>query len=541
MFKLTIVGGPNTGTNFVLKEGENVLGRGSSNEVYLPSSRVSKNHCVVTVKGRTLELRDLGSANGTFINGVKARQKVIQAGDRISVGPFIFEVTRVKKNEKVSQYPVLAELQNGSLAARKDVGGTQAGYSNGGMPAAALSFWDRVNLYFEKYVMAFFYGLNIKYDWRWLGVGLFTGFLFLNLFFSVSPLLEANQQSVLIESGRRAQYMARQVAELNTAKFAAASQSGLTMAGTGEEFGVQVSVIADLQNRILAPADKLNQYLKSGTEARLAVAAANLFKEGRETGVVKDFQDELVVAIEPIRILDRKLGRNTTVAMVVVSIDATFATPRMGSIGVIYSKTLIVAVIFGALLALIFYRMTLKPLEILNEDMEKVLQGEMHQVTHDFKNESLDSLWTIINSALQRLPKTGSGGSSAEMDRESIEQTSFEVAVQAFRSMGDGARYGLLACDQARNVVFMNTVFEDISGIRSADAFGKELTSVARDQAFSVLVSNLFDAAQMSLGQALGEDFDFGGIVYEMRTVALGKDRAMGFILSATRKESAEA
>ena len=53
--------------------------------------------------------------------------------------------------------------------------------------------------------------------------------------------------------------------------------------------------------------------------------------------------------------------------------------------GVIYSETLVLTGILGGIITLILYRITLKPYQTLNEDMDRVLKGELPQVTHEFK------------------------------------------------------------------------------------------------------------------------------------------------------------
>ena len=69
MFKLVVVGGKLRGQEFVLKSGENTLGRDSSCDVYFPVEGVSKKHMSVTVSDDIVTVSDLGSANGTFLNG----------------------------------------------------------------------------------------------------------------------------------------------------------------------------------------------------------------------------------------------------------------------------------------------------------------------------------------------------------------------------------------------------------------------------------------------------------------------------------------
>src|SRR6185437_13688056 len=102
-------------------------------------------------------------------------------------------------------------------------------------------------------------------------------------------------------------------------------------------------VLIDLDNRIIAPGSKMNQYLAGGPEAAEAVNAAKAFRTGRETGYTLESEDSLVIGIEPVKVLSASAGRNIVVAMAVVSIDGALSTPDAGELGMEYSQALLIA------------------------------------------------------------------------------------------------------------------------------------------------------------------------------------------------------
>ena len=76
-------------------EGDISLGRSSRNDVVIKDKFVSKNHLIIREKNQRYYLEDLGSANGTFLNGVKIDPNELielQNNDKIGVGfiQFIF-------------------------------------------------------------------------------------------------------------------------------------------------------------------------------------------------------------------------------------------------------------------------------------------------------------------------------------------------------------------------------------------------------------------------------------------------------------------
>ena len=73
--------------DFDLKEGEVVLGRGSEAGFRINSAEISRRHVSVIVRGDQVFLRDLGSANGTFVNDRRIAKEVeIKPGMKISFG-----------------------------------------------------------------------------------------------------------------------------------------------------------------------------------------------------------------------------------------------------------------------------------------------------------------------------------------------------------------------------------------------------------------------------------------------------------------------
>src|SRR5262245_16957956 len=78
---------------FRLRRPESVLGRGHGCSVRIPSADVSREHCRIVIENATVSVQDLGSLNGTLLNGtvIEGVQEV-NSGDFLRVGPALFEV-----------------------------------------------------------------------------------------------------------------------------------------------------------------------------------------------------------------------------------------------------------------------------------------------------------------------------------------------------------------------------------------------------------------------------------------------------------------
>jgi serine phosphatase RsbU (regulator of sigma subunit) len=70
-----------------LPEGETRIGRSSSHPVSLPDRSVSRDHAAIQRRGDVLDIRDLGSRNGTHVNGKRITgPHPLQPGDKLSFG-----------------------------------------------------------------------------------------------------------------------------------------------------------------------------------------------------------------------------------------------------------------------------------------------------------------------------------------------------------------------------------------------------------------------------------------------------------------------
>lgn len=66
--------------------GATTLGRAEQCDVVLDSQRVSRVHAEIVRRGEQLVLRDLGSSNGTFVNGRRVLEQVLQHNDMVTLG-----------------------------------------------------------------------------------------------------------------------------------------------------------------------------------------------------------------------------------------------------------------------------------------------------------------------------------------------------------------------------------------------------------------------------------------------------------------------
>lgn len=92
---LRIVGGESAGVQFPLPaDGTCIIGSNSKADITLSDDVVSRKHAKITVQGDTVSLEDLGSTNGTFVNGTKITKTSVSTDDAILVGLTILNLVK---------------------------------------------------------------------------------------------------------------------------------------------------------------------------------------------------------------------------------------------------------------------------------------------------------------------------------------------------------------------------------------------------------------------------------------------------------------
>lgn len=75
-----------------LNRARSVIGRRDDCQIRIPLGSVSRQHCELVSDGKSLSVRDLGSANGTYVNQKKVVEQALKPGDLLAVGPCVFVV-----------------------------------------------------------------------------------------------------------------------------------------------------------------------------------------------------------------------------------------------------------------------------------------------------------------------------------------------------------------------------------------------------------------------------------------------------------------
>jgi len=80
--------GPNAGSTFLLDDDLTTVGRATDAAVFLDDVTVSRAHAVFERRAPEWFVRDVGSLNGTYVNGEQVDETKLASGDEVQVGRF---------------------------------------------------------------------------------------------------------------------------------------------------------------------------------------------------------------------------------------------------------------------------------------------------------------------------------------------------------------------------------------------------------------------------------------------------------------------
>jgi pSer/pThr/pTyr-binding forkhead associated (FHA) protein len=87
---LIVLKGPNIGEKIILNKPVFRIGRESDSDIFLDDITISRKHAQIEKTGTYYKITDLGSLNGVYVNDKSADEKILENGDKIQIGKYVF-------------------------------------------------------------------------------------------------------------------------------------------------------------------------------------------------------------------------------------------------------------------------------------------------------------------------------------------------------------------------------------------------------------------------------------------------------------------
>ncbi len=524
MFKLVVVGGKLRGKEYILQDGENVVGRGPDNDVIIPVEGVSKKHLKVTVNHDTAFVEDLGSSNGTIVNGKLIKRLTIKDGDKIALPNLIFQVVYVLEKKVVVKRKVYKNGESDDEDSYDELNQTEPVPDS----LAAKPIW-----FFKHKIMPIIYSFNEQYEWSGLvGILLFI-FIAINISLTILPVLSDSRRLLIREVGHRAKQYAAEVDRLNNVFL---RDKNLDQVYTGflegdDAEGVESYKLFDMEGRIYRPVSQLNTIVNDP----FAVEALKYFRVDKNQDHEKIIREGNIVKVaRAIKAHDKNLGRDVVVAIISLNFAPTSLATEAANNSKAYFESLVTSGIVAIIFFGILYYMTVRPIEELKNQIEKVLRGRQKELESKILFRELHPLRNTINSILMRIKEL--------QNTDSGEVQSMEEDGPYLRSLEEflaGAQGPVLILNSEKIIQRINPEAEDLIGIRENASSGQSILDTARDQGFAATLIDLCDQSANNEGCNQKEVYEIGGKQMTINVNALiGKDRfAKGFYITFVRND----
>lgn len=445
IWAIRILTGSQSGQIVPLAPGYNIIGRSPSCQIKLASNSVSKEHATVlmTEDGKVI-ITDMGSRNGTFVNGLRVQNQKLHPGDKLTFHDVVVDVLELppgfdprfvpgaspgggrpmpawagnaaltvqpqyQTQESAQHDPQAYGHEHPEASSHVDVGAVaipQAKYTGN----LFFDFFENIRIYFDHVAMPGIYSIVQKMNYRQGIVSFVILYVILVTIVSTVPMVNTTKKGIRQESVRRAKTIATNLAVMNRQAILERNEIAATVKLAELEEGVTSAIIMAKDGTILAPANKRGEF------AKLPFVNQARREERTTEGFISD--STLGVAV-PIARYNPESGSQEAAAYAIVIYDmGGLAMNTAQTIG-LFLQILLLAGAIGAVLCLFLIRVVEHPLETLGLQLDDALREGRDDLSTPYQYPILEKLVSNINSALSRAASGGGYQSpSAVLNRD---------------------------------------------------------------------------------------------------------------------------
>jgi hypothetical protein len=512
VFKLVAVGGKLRGKEFILNEGENIIGRSAECDHPIAVEGISKKHLLVTVNGDSIFAEDLGSANGTLVNGKIIKKMTLNDGDQIALPNLILRVVYVLEKKIIIKRKVLKNTDSDDSSYDELI-------QKEPMPQSLMAkpIWM-----FKYKFMPIVYGFNERYEWAALmGILMFV-FICINVTLTILPVLRESKDLLMYEIALRAKQYAAEVDRLNNVYL---RDKNLNLIRTDfldrEAEGVESYRLFDTEGRVYRPMQSLNTIANDP----FSVDAQRFFQfeQNQDKPFAKDLGDNTIGIARAIKAHDKNLGRDVVVAIIAINFKPRTLTQAAAN----NSKAFLESLITSGMVAIIFfgilYYMTVRPLDEMKFQIERVLRGRQKELASNSMFRELHPLRSTINSVLSRIRELQNTDSNETQELE--EDGPYVRSLYEFMQ---GAQGAVMILNSEKIIQNINPLAEDLlgGGIRESSAAGTSVMESLKEQGLAVTIIELCDNSANNDGCNYSENYEINGKEISVNVASLiGKDK----------------
>lgn len=525
MWALRTLSGPAAGNILPLSPGGNLLGRAAHCQIRINAQGVSKEHCEILTQSDRILIRDLGSSNGTYVNGVRIQTSFIRPGDKIGLHDQYFELIA----NIPSQHPTMSQSAYfGNTATPLQ---TQAYTQNSAsqlnqhsnqmvQQGFVTGLIANVQDYMERVALPGVYKLAQVLEFKLVLASFLGVFIFIVTALSMFPMMQITKASILNESKRRALSLARNLAQANQQNLLQGSFGSLSTLGIETEDGVkQVLIVQQSDGMILAPANKQGQ-----TSNSPFVHTAR--KEAKSQ--VAEIDSNTIGASFPVGGFDPNTGDTVVKAHAIVLYDVGSLAFDDGRALSLFMQTLVIAALAGVLLFYFLYKLIEYPITVVNTQLDDALRRKSDSVQIQFQFPALQNLITNLNTLITRYlhgDDTNNSNQPLASNRDA-----------EYLKLLNLSHHPTLIIRSDRSILGANAEFESVTYMPPGAFENQNITAIS-DSALQQNIEFVFGKS-LELPQSPHSDrLEIGGNTYEVFAQALVSEKNhVEFVIVQLRK-----
>lgn len=510
MFKIVVVGGKLRGQEFVLKSGDNVIGRDPASDIPFQVEGISKKHANITVTDDVVYVQDMGSANGTFLNGKIIKRATAKSGDKIGLPNAILQLVYVQEKKIVVKKKIASQKEKEESIDEILKGGTPPDNIVGKI------FW-----LFKYKFMPMIHGVNQEYEWRVLLAILTAAFALITITLTIFPVLQDSKNVLMNEIKIRGTIYADQIVRANSL---ALEQKNLERIDTSfldaaSKDGVESYELFDPDGRIVRPISRLNEYSNDPFSVQIKEWFSNK-KNMTEAKIIALDQGQIGIG-KQIFAYNTKFGNPEPVGIIAIKFAPRTLAVEATKSSRLYLESLVTSFLVGILFFGVVYYLTLRPIEELRYQIEEGLRGKRRAVDSKLLFEEFAPVRNAVNTSLQRIRELQRD--ETDVDPNDIEND--ESYVNTLLEFIQGNAGPAIILNSGKNLVKINSAGEDLCGIRQSMSEGMNILDITKERGFAATLIELCDNSANNSGTAQSGTYELQGKSYNVFVNSLmGKD-----------------
>jgi hypothetical protein len=489
MWAIRVLTGPQAGQVFKLKTGKNRLGRSQSCEIKMAGNGISKEHLEIQIFPDKLVLTDLKSSNGTFLNGTRVQTAILNPGDRFGAHNVLFEMIHSKdivvQAQRVPVMPTLQELPSQPEP----------------QPSAPAAFSDfkkqdplqKFQNYIQKVLLPGIYHLTELFEYRAIMLAFVGAFILIVTLLSIVPMKQISAESIQTESRRRAQTVARALANANEKVIRMGDLSNFSVDFVLREDGIDDVYIVSKDGLILAPPER------AGSRPRDTKFLKSLQGQIKEMAEMVD--SDRVAAAYPIVSYDPEMQQNVPRAHAVVIFNVASLQFDDGRALGLFVQMLTIALIVGFILFYFLFKLVEYPLFQLNLQLDSALRENRDHAEIKMKFPLLQELIVNLNSVLTRAAQASESSTRALAPLQNRDAE--------MQNLSQMIGYPCLILNRLGDIVTMNSGFDSLIG--GGSALIHRNVSTISDQALQKNIVELMGKAQTQSHNIQSDELEMAG------------------------------